>query len=79
MTILVTGSLALDHIMVFEDHFKNHILPDKIHMLNVSFFIPSMQRCFGGTAGNIAYNLRLLGEDPLVLATVGSDFDPYSK
>jgi len=79
MTILVTGSLALDHIMVFEDHFKNHILPDKIHMLNVSFFIPSMQRCFGGTAGNIAYNLRLLGEDPLVLATVGSDFAPYRK
>ncbi len=79
MTILVTGSLALDHIMVFEDHFKNHILPDKIHMLNVSFFIPSMQRCFGGTAGNIAYNLRLLGEDPLILATVGSDFAPYSK
>ncbi len=78
MTILVTGSLALDHIMVFEDHFKNHILPDKIHMLNVSFFIPSMQRCFGGTAGNIAYNLKLLGEDPLVLGAVGSDFGPYA-
>jgi len=76
MTILVTGSLALDHIMVFEDYFRNHILPDKIHMLNVSFSIPSMMRCFGGTAGNIAYHLKLLGEDPLVLATAGLDFGP---
>lgn len=78
MTILVTGSLALDHIMVFEDHFQNHILPDKIHILNVAFFIPSMQRCFGGTAGNIAYNLRQLGEDPLILAAAGSDFGSYA-
>jgi len=79
MTILVTGSLALDHIMVFEDHFRNHILPDKIHVLNVSFSIPSITRCYGGTAGNIAYNLKLLEEDPLILATVGLDFGPYAN
>lgn len=78
MSILVTGSIAIDHIMVFEDRFKNHILPDKIHILNVSFLVPALKRSFGGTAGNIAYGLRLLGEDPLVLATVGSDFRAYA-
>jgi len=77
MSILVSGSVALDHIMVFPDRFKNHILPDKLHILNVSFNIASLKTHFGGVAGNIAYNLRLLGEDPLVLATVGSDFGEY--
>jgi len=79
MTILVSGSLALDHIMVFPDRFKDHILPDKLHILNVSFNIDSLETHFGGVAGNIAYFLRLLGEDPLVLASVGSDFAPYAE
>jgi adenosine kinase len=79
MSILVSGSLALDHIMVFPDHFKEHILPDKLHVLNVSFNIESLETHFGGVAGNIAYHLRLLGEDPLILAAVGSDFGPYAE
>ena len=78
MSILVSGSLALDHIMVFPDHFKDHILPDKLHVLNVSFNIDSLKTHFGGVAGNIAYYLRLLGEDPLILASVGSDFGDYA-
>jgi adenosine kinase len=77
MSILVSGSVALDHIMVFPDRFKNHILPDKLHILNVSFNIESLKTHFGGVAGNIGFNLRLLGEDPLILATVGSDFGDY--
>ena len=79
MSILVTGSVAFDHIMVFEGQFKNHILPDKIHVLNVSFLVPSLDRRWGGTAANIAYNLRILEEDPIVLATAGQDFGPYWK
>jgi len=79
MSILVSGSLALDHIMVFPDRFKDHILPDKLHILNVSFNISALETHFGGVAGNIAYHLRLLGEDPLILATVGSDFSPYAE
>ncbi|MCH6551778.1 MAG: carbohydrate kinase family protein [Planctomycetes bacterium] len=79
MTILVSGSIALDHIMVFPDRFKDHILPDKIHILNVSFNIESLKTHFGGVAGNIAYHLRLLGEDPLILATAGNDFGPYAE
>ncbi|HYD33798.1 MAG TPA: PfkB family carbohydrate kinase, partial [Methylophilaceae bacterium] len=78
MHILICGSLAFDTIMVFKDHFKNHILPEKIHMLNVSFLVPEMRREFGGTAGNIAYNLKLLEDDPLIMATVGQDFGPYA-
>ena len=79
MTILVSGSVALDHIMVFPDRFKDHILPDKLHILNVSFNIDSLRTHFGGVAGNIAYHLRLLGEDPLIVATAGSDFGPYAE
>jgi len=79
MTILVSGSLALDHIMVFPDRFKDHILPDKLHILNVSFNIESLRTHFGGVAGNIAYHLRLLGEEPLIVATAGSDFGPYAQ
>lgn len=77
MTALICGSYAFDQIMVFPDKFKNHILPDKVHMLNVSFLVPEMRREFGGTAGNIAYNLSLLGETPTPMATVGADFAPY--
>jgi len=79
MSVLVTGSVALDHIMVFPDRFRNHILPDRIHMLNVAFHVPSLRRNFGGTAGNIAYCLRLLGDDPIALATVGEDFGSYGE
>jgi len=79
MSALICGSLAYDTIMVFDDRFKNHILPDKVHMLNVSFLVPEMRREFGGCAGNIAYNLKLLGEDPLPMGTAGRDFAPYSE
>ena len=79
MSILVCGSIAYDTIMVFRDQFKNHILPDQIHILNVAFLVPDLRREFGGCAGNIAYGLRLLGEEPLVMATVGHDFEPYER
>ncbi len=79
MSALICGSFAYDTIMVFHDKFKNHILPDKVHMLNVSFLVPDMRREFGGCAGNIAYNLKLLGGDPLPMGTVGSDFSPYAE
>ncbi len=79
MTALICGSLAYDNIMVFEDHFKNHILPDKIHILNVSFLVPDMRKEFGGCAGNIAYNLKLLGGDGLIMATAGQDFTEYAE
>jgi adenosine kinase len=69
--------MAYDTIMVFNDQFKNHILPDQIHILNVAFLVPDMRREFGGCAGNIAYNLKLLGGDPLIMATVGDDAAPY--
>ncbi|MDE1957576.1 MAG: carbohydrate kinase family protein [Xanthomonadaceae bacterium] len=79
MSALICGSLAYDTIMVFQDQFKNHILPDKVHILNVAFLVPRMRKEFGGCAGNIAYNLRLLGGDPRPMATVGQDFGPYRK
>jgi len=79
MQTLICGSLAYDTIMVFHDQFKNHILPDKIHILNVAFLVPDMRREFGGTAGNIAYNLNLLGGKPLIMATVGDDFAAYAN
>jgi adenosine kinase len=78
MHTLICGSLAYDTIMVFPDKFKNHILPDQLHILNVSFFVPEMRREFGGCSGNIAYNLKLLGGNPLIMATAGDDFSPYS-
>jgi len=77
MKILITGSIAYDTIMVFPDRFRNHLLADQLHILNVCFLTPEMRREFGGTAGNIGYNLKLLGEDPLVIATVGEDIQPY--
>jgi adenosine kinase len=77
MSTLICGSIAFDSIMVFHDRFRNHILPEQIHILNVSFLVPEMRREFGGCAGNIAYNLKLLGGDPLIMATVGDDAGPY--
>jgi adenosine kinase len=79
MSILVCGSIAYDTIMVFRDQFKNHILPDQIHILNVAFLVPDLRREYGGCAGNIAYSLKLLGEEPLVMATVGHDIEPYER
>ncbi|MEO6078951.1 MAG: carbohydrate kinase family protein [Steroidobacteraceae bacterium] len=76
---LICGSMAYDTIMVFNDHFRNHLLPDKLHMLNVSFLVLEMRREFGGCAGNIAYNLKLLGDTGHVMATVGHDFAPYAQ
>lgn len=77
MKILVSGSLAYDRIMDFPGKFSDHILPDKIHVLNVCFTVNGLQEKFGGTAGNIAYSLALLGEQPVILATAGKDFDRY--
>jgi adenosine kinase len=77
--ILVTGSIAYDTIMVFPDRFRNHLLADQLHILNVCFLTPEMRREYGGTAGNIGYNLKLLGEDPLVMASVGEDIAPYAE
>jgi adenosine kinase len=79
MRTLICGSMAYDTIMVFHDQFKNHILPEQIHILNVAFLVPDMRREFGGCAGNIAYNLKLLGGEPLIMATVGEDFAPYAQ
>ena len=77
MSILVCGSVAYDSIMVFPDRFKNHILPEQVHILNLSFLVPEMRREFGGCAGNIAWNLALLGGEAQVMATVGEDAGPY--
>jgi len=77
MTALICGSMAYDTIMVFPDRFKHHILPEQVHILNVAFLVPELRREYGGCAGNIAYNLKLLGRDPRILATVGKDFGPY--
>jgi adenosine kinase len=71
--------MAYDTIMVFKDQFKKHILPEQIHILNVAFLVPEMRREYGGCAGNIAYNLHLLGGKPLIMATIGDDFAPYAK
>lgn len=79
MRTLICGSIAYDNIMVFPDHFKNHILPEKIHVLNVAFLVPEMRREFGGCAGNIAYNLKMLGGAPVMMATVGDDYAPYAE
>jgi len=79
MRALICGSMAYDTIMVFHDRFKHHILPEQIHILNVSFLVPDMRREFGGCAGNIAYNLKLLGGEPVIMATAGEDFAPYAE
>jgi adenosine kinase len=77
LTALICGSLAYDNIMVFPGRFKEQILPDKIHILNVAFLVPELRREFGGCAGNIAYNLKGLGGDGVPMGTVGTDFGPY--
>jgi adenosine kinase len=76
---LICGSVAYDTILVFPDRFKAHLLPDKLHMLNVSFLVPEMRREFGGCAANIAYGLKLLGDEGLAMATAGHDFEPYRQ
>jgi len=78
-TALICGSVAYDTILVFPDRFKTHILPDKLHTLNVSFLVPDMRREFGGCAANIAYGLNLLGDRGVAMATVGHDFAPYRE
>jgi adenosine kinase len=78
MSALICGSFAYDTIMVFHDEFKKHILPEQVHILNVSFLVPDLRREFGGCAGNIAYNLKLLGAEGAPMGTVGSDFGPYA-
>ena len=79
MSALICGSFAFDTIMVFNDKFKHHILPEQMHIINVSFLVPDLRREFGGCAGNIAYNLKLLGGDALPMGTVGTDFAPYAE
>ena len=79
MHIFVSGSLAYDRIMDFPGRFADHILPEKIHILNVCFMVNGLTERFGGTAGNISYNLALLGEKPVILATGGRDFSPYQN
>ena len=78
MAVLVTGSVAVDHIMIFQDHFKNHFVSDKLEKLNVAFHVPSMSKQFGGTGANIAYNLCRLGVEPILLAAVGQDLGAYA-
>ncbi|MES9963363.1 MAG: carbohydrate kinase family protein [Candidatus Sedimenticola sp. 20ELBAFRAG] len=78
MSALICGSFAYDTIMVFHDHFKNHILPEQVHILNVAFLVPDLRREYGGCAGNIAYNLNLLGGEGKPMGTVGTDFTPYA-
>lgn len=77
--VAVTGSLAFDQIMVFPGFFKDHILPDKTHMINISFLVSEMRKQRGGCSGNIAYSLALLGENPRIVATAGSDFGDYQR
>lgn len=79
MSALICGSMAYDNIMVFPGRFKESILPDQLHILNVAFLVPEMRKEFGGCAGNVAYNLGALGDDPLIMATVGTDFDGYAQ
>lgn len=79
MSIIISGSLAYDHIMNFPDSFKNHIMPDNIHILNVCFNVDQLDRSWGGTAGNIAYSLKLLGGAPLIVSTIGRDGAEYLK
>ena len=79
MRALICGSIAYDNIMVFEGHFKDHILPDQVHILNVAFLVPRMRREFGGTGANIAYNLKLLGGEPLLMTTLGMDGADYRQ
>lgn len=76
-SVIVCGSMAFDTIMIFNGYFKDHILPERVHTLSVSFLVPGMRKEYGGCAGNISYNLRLLGGNPIPVATVGEDADDY--
>src|SRR5215470_15984314 len=77
MSVLICGSLAFDTITTFGGRFAQQILPEQVHILNVSFLVPTLRREFGGCAGNIAYSLKQLGGDPLVMAALGSDGQDY--
>lgn len=77
MSILISGSLAYDYIMDFPDSFRNHILPDQIHILNVCFVVDNLKKNYGGVAGNIAYTMKLLGNDPIIFSPLGSDGQDY--
>jgi adenosine kinase len=79
VTVLLSGSLAFDHIMLFPGYFEDHILPDKLHILNVSFLVDSLDKYRGGVSGNIAHNLALLGQSCKIVAPVGTDFDAYRE
>ena len=79
MSIIVCGSVAYDNLMDFEGSFGDYILPDQIHILSVAFTVPNLRKEFGGCAGNIAYNMKLLGMDPIINAAVGQDFDAYNQ
>jgi adenosine kinase len=78
LSALICGSMAYDNIMVFPGRFKESILPDQLHILNVAFLVPEMRKEFGGCAGNVAYNLSAIGGEPMIMATVGTDFDAYA-
>ncbi|MGE8355304.1 MAG: carbohydrate kinase family protein [Microvirgula sp.] len=79
MSVLVCGSIAYDTLLTFQDSFSKHILPDQLHKLSVCFMVPHLRREFGGCAGNIAYNLKMLGGDPVILSSAGDDFGPYRQ
>lgn len=79
MPIIVSGSLVHDYIMDFDGRFKDHIMPDKLHILNVCFMVKELKRSWGGTAGNIAYSLKLIGSEPIIISTLGKDGNDYLK
>ena len=79
MNIIITGSLGYDYIMDFPGKIADRIMPDKIHKISLSFLVNRLKKQFGGTAGNIAYSLKLLGMNPLILSAAGNDFSPYLK
>ena len=78
-TIVLSGSVAYDHIMDLPGLFKDYVLPEKLHNINIRFTVPDHEEHFGGTAANVAHSLALLGEKPVIIATVGNDFDRYKK
>ncbi len=79
ITVVVTGTLGFDYIMDFPGKFADRIMPDKIHKISLSFLADTLKKQFGGTAGNIAYSLKLLGVEPKIIASAGNDFEPYKK
>ena len=77
MSVVVCGSMAYDNLMEFDGEFGDFILPDQLHILSVAFTVPRLRKEFGGCAGNIAFNMKMLGMDPIICATVGKDFSEY--